>query len=251
MWWCTQSTVAWYTGKLTQTQDRTNVQSSNLWSTALCLIAAAIPSCVQCSITVCCLAYPARAHHGLSVKVNYACYCWLCRAALLLIALKAPCADLSLARQHHAHIAGQGKNKGNSHAHTQQHTLEACIAALLFAAHPIHTEAVAGIVGHAELLSAALALLALMAYMSAASKADWGKHYRMLAVSMLMLFLAALAKEIGITMVQHSPLSISVCSVVPACILCHTYAHMLGCAVVLATLHRASQLSRPLTPAVP
>jgi len=41
-----------------------------------------------------------------------------------------------------------------------------------------------------------------MAYMSAASKGDWGKHYSMLAVSMLMLFSAALAKEIGITMVQ-------------------------------------------------
>jgi len=166
----------------------------------------------------------------------------------LLIALKAPCADLSLARQHHAHIAGQGKNKGSSHAHTQQHTLEACIAALLFAAHPIHTEAVAGIVGHAELLSAALALLALMAYMSAASKAEWGKHYRMLAVSMLMLFLAALAKEIGITMVPHSPLSISMCSTTPACILCHTYAQMLDCAVVLAMLHCARQSPCHLTP---
>jgi len=148
----------------------------------------------------------------------------------LLIALKTPCADLSLARQQRAHIAAQGNGKGSSHTHTQQHTLEACIAALLFAAHPIHTEAVAGIVGHAELLSAALALLALMAYMSAASKADWGKHYRMLAVSMLMLFLAALAKEIGITMVQHSPLSISVCSMIPVCILCHTHAQKLDCA---------------------
>ncbi|KAA6425208.1 MAG: hypothetical protein FRX49_04703 [Trebouxia sp. A1-2] len=39
-----------------------------------------------------------------------------------------------------------------------------------------------------------------MAYMSAASKAEWGKHYSMLAVSMLLMLLAALAKEIGITM---------------------------------------------------
>lgn len=182
--------------------------------------------------------------------MNHACYCWLCRAALLLIALKAPCADLSLACQQRAHTAGQGKGKVGSQAHTQQQTLEACIAALLFAAHPIHTEAVAGIVGHAELLSAALALLALMAYMSAASKAEWGKHYQMLAVSVLMLFLAALAKEIGITMVQHSPLSISVCSMIPVRILCHTYAQLLDCAVVLAMLHRASQLPRHLTPTV-
>ncbi|KAL0052516.1 hypothetical protein WJX82_003322 [Trebouxia sp. C0006] len=138
--------------------------------------------------------------HLANVVVHAINSCLVYRATLLLIALKAPCADLSLALQQHAHIDGQGKNKDSSHTHTQQHTLEACIAALLFAAHPIHTEAVAGIVGHAELLSAALALLALMAYMSAASKGDWGKHYSMLAVSMLMLFSAALAKEIGITM---------------------------------------------------
>ena len=45
---------------------------------------------------------------------------------------------------------------------------EAVLAGLLFALHPIHTEAVAGIVGQAELLCAALSILALMAYMAAA-----------------------------------------------------------------------------------
>lgn len=217
------------------------MQGSNLLSIPLCLIAAAIPRSVPRSITVCCLAYPARAHHCLLVKVNHAFNCRLCRAALLLIALKAPFASLSPARQQHAHIAAQGNGKCNSHTHTQQQILEACTAALLFAAHPIHTEAVAGIVGHAELLSAALALLALMAYMSAASKAEWGKHYSMLAVSMLLMLLAALAKEIGITMVQHPPLLINVCSMIPACIVCHTDAQMLDSAVVLAMLHQASQ----------
>lgn len=82
--------------------------------------------------------------------------------------------------------------------------LEAFLAALLFAAHPIHTEAVAGVVGHAELLSAALALLALIAYMSAASTYSNAQHYRQLAASLCMLWLAALAKEIGITMVSCS-----------------------------------------------
>ncbi|DBA82648.1 hypothetical protein WJX77_007258 [Trebouxia sp. C0004] len=138
--------------------------------------------------------------HLANVVVHAINSCLVYRAALLLIALKAPCADLNPACQQRAHIAAQGNGKGTSHTHTQQQLLEACIAALLFAAHPIHTEAVAGIVGHAELLSAALALLALMTYMSAASKADWGNHYQMLTVSMLLLLLAALAKEIGITM---------------------------------------------------
>ena len=44
---------------------------------------------------------------------------------------------------------------------------EASLAALLFAVHPIHTEAVAGVVGQAELLCAALSILALMAYIAA------------------------------------------------------------------------------------
>ena len=80
--------------------------------------------------------------------------------------------------------------------------LEAFLAALLFAAHPIHTEAVAGVVGHAELLSAAFALLALITYMSAASTHSNAPHYRRLTASLCMLWLAALAKEIGITMVS-------------------------------------------------
>lgn len=45
---------------------------------------------------------------------------------------------------------------------------EALLAGLLFALHPIHTEAVAGIVGQAELLCAALSVLAFLAYMAAA-----------------------------------------------------------------------------------
>lgn len=84
------------------------------------------------------------------------------------------------------------------------YSLEAFLAALLFAAHPIHTEAVAGIVGHAELLCAALALLALITYVSAASVLSCTQHYRLLAASICMLWLAALAKEIGITMVSCS-----------------------------------------------
>lgn len=45
---------------------------------------------------------------------------------------------------------------------------EAVLAALLFALHPIHCEAVAGIVGQAELLSAAFALVGLISYIAAA-----------------------------------------------------------------------------------
>ena len=44
---------------------------------------------------------------------------------------------------------------------------EAVLAAVLFALHPIHCEAVAGIVGHAELLSALFSLLGLIIYIGA------------------------------------------------------------------------------------
>ena len=45
---------------------------------------------------------------------------------------------------------------------------EALVAAGLFASHPIHTEAVAGVVGQAELLCATFAVCAFLSYMRAA-----------------------------------------------------------------------------------
>lgn len=42
--------------------------------------------------------------------------------------------------------------------------IELCLAAALFATHPIHTEAVTGLVGRAEVLAAIFYLLALFAY---------------------------------------------------------------------------------------
>ena len=45
---------------------------------------------------------------------------------------------------------------------------EAFLAAVIFAVHPIHTEAVAGIVGQAELVCAAYSIVALLLYAEAA-----------------------------------------------------------------------------------
>ena len=57
-----------------------------------------------------------------------------------------------------------------------QHELEALLAALLFAVHPVHTEAVSGIVGQAELLSALLSLAALLTAMQAQDCASPGAN---------------------------------------------------------------------------
>ena len=70
----------------------------------------------------------------------------------------------------------------------------ALTAALLFAAHPVHTEAVAGIVGRAELLSAVFFLLSLLAQRSR----GWGLLCALLAAS------ATLAKEQGVTVLGVS-----------------------------------------------
>jgi len=65
----------------------------------------------------------------------------------------------------------------------------ALMAALLFAAHPIHTEAVAGLVGRAELLSALFFLLTLLAH----RRHGWSVRASLLAAA------ATLAKEQGVT----------------------------------------------------
>lgn len=49
-----------------------------------------------------------------------------------------------------------------------QHQAEAFLAGAIFAVHPIHTDAVASIVGQAELLSAAFSLGAILLYAQAA-----------------------------------------------------------------------------------
>ena len=57
---------------------------------------------------------------------------------------------------------------GLGHLQEHAHHWEASISALLFAAMPVHTEAVAGIVGQADILSALLAGSAFLVYCKAA-----------------------------------------------------------------------------------
>ncbi|KAK9815977.1 hypothetical protein WJX74_001822 [Apatococcus lobatus] len=104
---------------------------------------------------------------------------------------------------------------------------EAAISALLFAVHPVHTEAVAGVVGQAELLSALLSGCAFLLYCRAVyttqavsirmdnalapglagklpgNKQNAGqmRHWLLLVASMALIWASALTKEIGITAV--------------------------------------------------
>ena len=52
-------------------------------------------------------------------------------------------------------------------------TVELCLVAALFATHPIHTEAVTGLVGRAEVLAAIFYLMSLFAYARYAAGREW------------------------------------------------------------------------------
>uniref|UniRef100_A0A8C1QRS7 dolichyl-phosphate-mannose--protein mannosyltransferase n=1 Tax=Cyprinus carpio TaxID=7962 RepID=A0A8C1QRS7_CYPCA len=104
------------------------------------------------------------------------------------------------------------------------HTCEQCVfedsnfsflTALLFSVHPIHTEAVSGIVGRADVLASMLFLLAFLSYIS--SMADGFPptvSVLSLALSLLLGTCAMLVKETGITV-------FGVCVLYDFLVLCH------------------------------
>ena len=71
---------------------------------------------------------------------------------------------------------------------------------MLFALHPVHTEAVTGVVGRAELLSSIFYIGALLTYSQCTgyrAKTDWSK----LASTVVLVAVAMLCKEQGITVI--------------------------------------------------
>ncbi|XP_016886467.1 transmembrane and TPR repeat-containing protein 3 isoform X3 [Cynoglossus semilaevis] len=76
----------------------------------------------------------------------------------------------------------------------------ALVAAVLFAVHPIHTEAVTGVVGRAELLSSIFLLAAFLAYTKSAG-ADHSIVWTPIALTVVLVAAATLCKEQGITVI--------------------------------------------------
>ncbi|KAL5009556.1 hypothetical protein ScPMuIL_011861 [Solemya velum] len=74
------------------------------------------------------------------------------------------------------------------------------LAALLFAVHPIHTEAVTGVVGRAEALSSIFYLAALMTY-SRSTNAKSQTAWTPLIITVALVAVAMLCKEQGITVI--------------------------------------------------
>ncbi|XP_076343835.1 protein O-mannosyl-transferase Tmtc3-like isoform X2 [Tachypleus tridentatus] len=79
--------------------------------------------------------------------------------------------------------------------------LASLVAAVFFAVHPIHTEAVTGVVGRAETLSSVLFLLAFIAYTKCMTGKERNTEWSLLLESIFLMTLATLCKEQGITVV--------------------------------------------------
>uniref|UniRef100_A0A3Q3IHI3 dolichyl-phosphate-mannose--protein mannosyltransferase n=1 Tax=Monopterus albus TaxID=43700 RepID=A0A3Q3IHI3_MONAL len=84
--------------------------------------------------------------------------------------------------------------KGRILKHTPKTSL---LAALFFAAHPVHTESVAGIVGRADLLCALFFQLSFLTYCKAFTRGRFSVQW--VVVSLLLCAAAMLCKEQGIT----------------------------------------------------
>ncbi|XP_053362470.1 protein O-mannosyl-transferase TMTC3 [Clarias gariepinus] len=74
------------------------------------------------------------------------------------------------------------------------------VATLLFAVHPIHTEAVTGVVGRAELLSSIFLLAAFLAY-TKSKGADRSIVWTPIVLTVFLVAVATLCKEQGITVI--------------------------------------------------
>ncbi|XP_061825330.2 protein O-mannosyl-transferase TMTC3 [Nerophis lumbriciformis] len=74
------------------------------------------------------------------------------------------------------------------------------VAALLFAVHPVHTEAVTGVVGRAELLSSIFLLAAFLAF-TKSTGTDRSIVWAPVALTVVLVAAATLCKEQGITVV--------------------------------------------------
>uniref|UniRef100_A0A671SZ17 dolichyl-phosphate-mannose--protein mannosyltransferase n=1 Tax=Sinocyclocheilus anshuiensis TaxID=1608454 RepID=A0A671SZ17_9TELE len=89
------------------------------------------------------------------------------------------------------------------------------LTALLFSVHPIHTEAVSGIVGRADVLASMLFLLAFLSYIRMADEFPPTVSVLSLALSLLLGTCAMLVKETGVTV-------FGVCVLYDFLVLCRT-----------------------------
>lgn len=75
----------------------------------------------------------------------------------------------------------------------------AALSGVLFAVHPVHVEAVAGLVGRAEILAACGAILAVLCHLGALKTGDRSRRGRLAVLSWLAAGLGMLAKESAAT----------------------------------------------------
>ena len=83
--------------------------------------------------------------------------------------------------------------------HLSRSAAAGCIAGVFFAVHPIHAEAVANVVGRAELLAACFVLLALLLYVAAVGSVGGKRGRRLVWLSSVSYGISLLCKENAIT----------------------------------------------------
>lgn len=124
--------------------------------------------------------YDAHAYHAANAVLHAACSVLVWRVALKLFS----CSSKST-----------GKNQSDA---DRGASCGAVLAALLFAVHPIHCDAVASVVGRADVLCALFVLLAFIAYSNAATTAE-KTNWRLFAAAMASAIAACFCKELGFT----------------------------------------------------
>lgn len=81
------------------------------------------------------------------------------------------------------------------------------VTTLLFAIHPVHTEAVAGIVGRADVMCAFFYLLAIQAYLRLIELNECNENRKFILCASMVFALAlaaTLCKELGVTVLVRS-----------------------------------------------
>lgn len=99
-----------------------------------------------------------------------------------------------------AAASNEAPSSSSSSSSSSSHNTCAFVASLLFATHPVHTEAVTGVVGRAELLSSICYLGAFLSYAHATSSSTRRTNWTSLFLCFASCLLASmLCKEQGIT----------------------------------------------------
>ncbi|RLN82233.1 hypothetical protein BBJ28_00015191 [Nothophytophthora sp. Chile5] len=131
--------------------------------------------------------HDAWTYHATNTLVHAACAVLVWRVASLLFA------------QHRGRRSNKGAKPAEVVAKDNTISMGALTAGLLFAVHPIHCDAVASIVGRADLLCTMLSLWAFLVYARGRPEEREGTRWSHVMLALVLAIAAGLCKELGFT----------------------------------------------------